>query len=193
MAGVQPVLRAFIAINITPETIAKIGEAVAELKGSLAAVRWVNPGNIHLTLKFLGDIDDSQVESIEAALARQLQPFPRFTIHAKGLGVFPGTRRPRVLWVGLDQPRLVELAATVEAALVPLGFAPEQRGFQPHLTIGRFRQFNDTAKQLAEELERWKNYPFGVSEVDEVTLFQSVLRPGGALHTPLKVIALADR
>jgi 2'-5' RNA ligase len=93
----------------------------------------------------------------------------------------------------LDQPRLVELAATVEAALVPLGFAPEQRGFQPHLTIGRFRQFNDTAKQLAEELERWKNYPFGVSEVDEVTLFQSVLRPGGALHTPLKVIALADR
>jgi 2'-5' RNA ligase len=153
----------------------------------------VNSENIHLTLKFLGNIDESQIDPIGDALARHLNPFSRFVISAKGLGVFPGTRRPRVLWVGLDQPQLTELAATIEAALTPLGFPPEQRGFQPHLTIGRFRQFNISAKKLAEELERWKSYPFGVSNVDEVTLFESVLRPDGALHRPLKVIALADR
>jgi 2'-5' RNA ligase len=187
------VIRAFIAINITPETIAKITDAIAALKRSLADVRWVNSDNIHLTLKFLGNIDGSQSGAIADALAGHLKPFSRFPISAKGLGVFPDTRRPRVLWVGLDQPRLIELAAAVEAALVPLGFPPEQRGFQPHLTIGRFRQFKISAKKLAEELEQWKGHPFGVSNVDQVTLFESVLTPDGALHRPLKTVALADR
>jgi 2'-5' RNA ligase len=187
------VIRAFIAINITPATIEKIGAAIVTLRGSLSDVRWVNLDNIHLTLKFLGNVDESQVDPIGNALARHVKPFSRFDISARGLGVFPGPRRPRVLWVGLDQPQLTELAATIEAALIPLGFPPEQRGFQPHLTIGRFREFNTSAKKLAEELERWKSHPFGVSNVDRVTFFESVLRPDGALHRPLKVIALADR
>jgi 2'-5' RNA ligase len=187
------VIRAFIAVKIAPATIHKIADAAGKLKASITDVRWVNPDNIHLTLKFLGDIDESQIEPIEHALARNLKGFSRFAISAKGLGVFPGPRRPRILWVGLDQPRLVQLARTVEAAVVPLGFPPEQRGFQPHLTIGRFRQFDGSAKELSEQLEHWKSYHFGVSEVDEVTLFRSVLNPGSAHHDPLKVIALADR
>jgi 2'-5' RNA ligase len=187
------VIRAFIAVNIAPATIHKIADAAAKLKASLNGVRWVNPDNIHLTLKFLGDIDEAQIEPIEHAVARGVKGFSRFAISAKGLGVFPGPRRPHVLWVGLDQPRLVQLAGIVEAAVAPLGFAPEQRGFQPHLTIGRFRYFEGSAKKLSEELEHWKSYHFGVSEVEEVTLFRSVLNPGGAHHDPLKVIPLADR
>jgi 2'-5' RNA ligase len=186
------VLRAFVAIKLAPQIIEQIDAAIAKLRTSMAGVHWIDTDNVHLTLKFLGNIEASQVEPIERALAARLKVFSRFTINAKGLGVFPGVRRPRVLWVGIDQPRLAELALSVEAALVPLGFAPEQRGFQPHLTIGRFRQFESSAKQLSGQLERWKNQPFGSCDVREVTLFQSLLKPDGALHNPLRTIALAD-
>ncbi len=150
------------------------------------------PGKVHLTIKFLGDIEPSRVDPIAKALEQALKPFPRFTISAKGLGVFPGLRRPRVLWVGLEGSQLMKLAAKVEAALEPLGFAREERGFQPHLTIGRWRQFGSATKLLAEELERWKSYEFGASDVEAITLFQSELKPDGALHQPLHVIAMAQ-
>ncbi len=152
----------------------------------------MEPDKIHLTVKFLGDIEASRVDAIANALEGALKLFPRFTISAKGLGVFPALRRPRVLWVGLEGGQLVKLAAKVEAALEPLGFAREERGFQPHLTIGRWRQFNGVSKKLAEELERWKTSEFGASQVEALTLFQSVLKPEGALHQPLRVIAIAQ-
>jgi len=187
------VLRAFIAVRIGPPIIARIDTAIRTLRTSIPDVRWVNPENIHLTLKFLGDIEPSQVDAIEQALATSLASFPRFTISVRGLGVFPDVRRPRVLWVGIAEPRLVELAASVEAALVDSGFAPEQRRFQPHLTIGRFRQFGSPAINLSTELKAWENEWFGACDVEQVTLFQSVLQPRGAVHTALMTIPLADR
>ncbi len=185
-------IRAFIAINIDPRIIGEISEAIVQLRRALPEIRWVEPDKIHLTVKFLGDIEPSQIGPIANALEQVLKLFPRFTISAKGLGVFPGLRRPRVLWVGLEGSQLVKLAAKVEAALEPLGFAREERAFQPHLTIGRWRQFDRATKKLAEELERWKRLEFGVSQVEAVTLFQSVLKPDGALHQPLRVIAIAQ-
>jgi 2'-5' RNA ligase len=185
------VIRAFIAINIDPRVLREISEAIVQLRRAVPNVRWVAPDKIHLTIKFLGDIEPTQVDPIANALAQALKLFPRFTISAKGLGVFPGLRRPRVLWVGLEGHQLLKLAAKVEAALEPLSFAPEQRGFQPHLTIGRWRQSDGATKKLTEELERWKRSEFGASRVEAVTLFQSVLKPDGALHQPLRVIAIA--
>ncbi len=185
-------IRAFIAINIDPRIIREISEAIVQLRRAIPEVRWVAPDKIHLTIKFLGDIEPSRVDPIANALEQALKVFPRFTISAKGLGVFPALRRPRVLWVGLEGSQLVKLAAKVEAALEPLGFVPEGRGFQPHLTIGRWRQFDGTSKKLAEELERWKRYEFGVSQVEAVALFQSVLKPDGALHQPLRVVAITQ-
>lgn len=185
-------IRAFIAINIDPPIIREISKTIVQLRRTIPEVRWVAPDKIHLTLKFLGNIELSRVDPIAQALEQALKLFPRFTINAKGLGVFPAVRRPRVLWVGLEGIQLVRLAATVEGAVGPLGFPPEARDFQPHLTIGRWRQFDGPAKNLLEELERWKGYDYGVSKVEAVTLFQSVLKPDGALHQPLRVIAVAQ-
>jgi len=126
------VIRAFIAIEIDPVTASQIAAAIEQLKARSAAIRWVGAGNIHLTLKFLGNIDESKIEPIGAALTDALCPFQRFTINAKGLGVFPNPKRPRVLWVGLVGSRLTELAVVVESALVPLGFAREEKTFTPH-------------------------------------------------------------
>jgi RNA 2',3'-cyclic 3'-phosphodiesterase len=188
------VIRAFIAVEIDPATARRIAAAVQQLKPRIAAIRWVGAGNFHLTLRFLGNIDESRIEAIGSALTDALRPFPRFTINAKGLGVFPNPKRPRVLWVGLVGSHLVSLQAKVESALTPLGFAPEEKSFTPHLTIGRWRQgerADQTAKQtLDQELGKWSEHEFGVSPIEEVILFQSDLKPGGAIYRRLKVVVL---
>jgi 2'-5' RNA ligase len=160
----------------------------------LAGVRWVGSDNFHLTLKFLGNIDESQIEPIGAALIEALRPFPRLTINVKGLGVFPNPKRPRVLWVGLVGSRLALLQSKVESALTPLGFAPDEKIFTPHLTIGRWRQGARAERNLESELGKWCDHEFGTTSMQEVILFQSELKPAGANYHRLKVITLnSDR
>ena len=183
-------IRAFIAVDLDPRVIEKLCQAIGELKRLLPAVRWVSPQNFHLTLKFLGDIDECRVEAISTALVEALCTFSRLSINAKGLGVFPDLRRPRVLWVGLAGNDLTALAARVESALEPLGFAAQQRPFTPHMTIGRWRQYDRAPKSLGEALAGWRNREFGESKVDKVVFYQSVLKPEGATYHKLRVVAL---
>lgn len=185
-------IRAFIAVELDPAIIRNIATAIAQLRPRLDGIRWLAPDNFHLTLKFLGNIDESRLDNLCAALAPQIHPFPRCTINAKGLGVFPDVKRPRVLWVGLTGDGLVDLARRIEASLVPLGFAPEPRGFTPHLTIGRWRQFGRAPKALAAELEQWRGSEFGRSQICEVVLFQSTLKPRGAEYHKLRTFALGS-
>ena len=184
-------IRAFIAIEINPQLVHQISVAVADLKSRIDGIRWVSQTNFHLTLKFLGNIEENKIEPIAQALELALRPFPRFTINAKDLGVFPDLRRPRVLWIGLEGKKLLELASKIETVLDPLGFSPEKRGFQPHLTIGRWRQFDRAPKKLAGLLEKWQGHEFGESTVAEVIFFQSELKREGAIYHPLKVVTLA--
>jgi 2'-5' RNA ligase len=184
------VVRAFIAIEIDPEVVNKICQTIDDLKSRISGIRWLPAANLHLTVKFLGDVAEGQIDAIGAALTVALHPFPRFTINAKGLGVFPDSRRPRILWVGLTGEQLAALAACVESSLLPLGFAPENKNFTPHLTIGRWRQFDRPARTLKQELEKWREYEFGRSTIEQVTLFQSVLKPEGAVYSRLKTVAL---
>lgn len=185
-------IRAFIAVGIDPKTVERISEATDQLKPSIAGIRWVPLTNLHLTVKFLGDVEETTIDLIARALRQHIAPFPRFTINAKGLGVFPDVKRPQVLWVGLEGIHLAELASTVETALKPLGFEPEKRGFKPHLTIGRWRERDKSTAKFIAELERWAGYEFGKSEVRNIILFQSMLRPEGAIHRPLEKILLSD-
>ena len=187
------VIRAFIAVEISPTTVAHILSAIADLKPKLPAVRWVAPANFHLTLKFLGDIEARQLEAIGDVLELAITPFPRCIINAKGLGVFPGLRQPRILWVGFIGDELTQLAERVNTALLPLGFAGETRGFAPHLTIGRWRQPDRRTANLREEIARWRDHDFGATLVDRLILFQSVLKPPGAVHSKLKVFKLNDQ
>jgi RNA 2',3'-cyclic 3'-phosphodiesterase len=186
------VIRAFIAVGIDPKTVERISEATDQLKPSIAGIRWAPLTNLHLTVKFLGDVEETTIDPIARALRQHIAPFPRFTINAKGLGVFPDVKRPQVLWVGLEGIHLAELASTVETALKALGFEPEKRGFKPHLTIGRWRQRDKSTAKFIAELERWAGYEFGKSEVRNIILFQSMLRPEGAIHRPLEKILLSD-
>jgi 2'-5' RNA ligase len=122
-----------------------------------------------------------------------LRPFPRFIINAKGLGVFPDLRRPRILWVGLAGSQLLTLAAQVESALQLLGFVSEKKPFTPHLTIGRWRQFDRPPKTLSEALAHWRDCEFGESIIDKVVLYQSVLKPEGATYQTLKIVSLNEQ
>lgn len=162
-----------------------------ELKDRLDGARWVTKTNLHFTVKFLGNVEEMQIGPIGEALAETLRPFSRFTLNAKGLGVFPDARRARILWVGLRDGELATLAATIDKKMISLGFAPEARNFQPHLTIGRWRRFNASPNKLARELERWKEIEFGQFEVKEVILFHSILKPEGAIYHPLNAVRLA--
>ena len=183
-------IRAFIAVEIDPLVLRKISDAIEQLQPRIQNVRWVPESNLHVTLKFLARIEEAQVDQITSALHEDLRLFSPFVISAKGLGTFPNSRRPHVLWVGLEGTRLGVLAATVERALDPLGFLPEKRAFQPHLTIGRWRESQKAPRQLADELARWRDHNFGDSTVTAVTLFQSILKPHGAEYRALRHIFL---
>ena len=184
-------IRAFIALTLDSKVIEKIADTSTRLRPEISGVRWVAPANFHLTLKFLGGIDESMVEPIEARLREQLRLFPRFSINVKGLGVFPNPKQPRVLWVGLTGDRLVALASKVEAALQQLGFTPETRKFTPHLTIGRWRQTERAPGSLIQQLETWRVYEFGKSNVENVNLIESVLKPKGASYNHLATVPLS--
>ena len=183
-------IRAFIAVEIDQTVIQRITDITRELKPKIPDIRWTSPASWHLTLKFLGAIDEAQIDSIGQALERKLSLFPRCTINAKGLGVFPDASRPRILWVGIEAKPLQALAESVEGALAPFGFEKEKRAFTPHLTIGRWREGKRTSQELEEVLENCKARDFGRSQVEEVKLFQSVLKPAGAEYRPLRSVQL---
>jgi RNA 2',3'-cyclic 3'-phosphodiesterase len=182
------VIRAFIAVDLDPSVIERIYAAIDNLKTRIAAVRWVPKANLHLTIKFLGDIDEMALDPISTALREGLRLFPPCTINAKGLGVFPDLRRPKILWVGLTSNELGRMAEKVESSLLALGFAAEKRLFTPHLTIGRWRQFDRPPQTLAQELGSWREFVFGTCTVEKIILFQSVLKPSGATYNRLATV-----
>lgn len=183
-------IRAFIAVDLDDPVIEKVSNVVEILKPRITEIRWLRKENLHLTLKFLGNIAESQVEPITAALRHPLGLFSPCTISAKGLGVFPDFRRPKILWVGLTGDQLVQLAAEIESALMPLGFTPENRAFTPHLTIGRWREGSRPAKNLRQEIDSLNDFEFGACAVRQIVLFQSVLKPEGASYSELRTIQL---
>jgi 2'-5' RNA ligase len=190
------VIRAFVGVRIDPKIAQKISEVQSQLRQSLTGIRWVAQENLHFTLKFLGGVEEKKIAPIIEAVERAVRPSEPFSLTAGGIGVFPDIRRPRVLWVGLEAQGLKVLAQELETTLKPLGFAPEERAFKPHLTIGRWRKIAGKSQSLEEEIDRWKDQDFGQSMVFEVVLFQSILKPNGAVYSPLLVISLgtqADR
>ncbi len=183
-------MRAFIAIDL-PENIREaLGQKQALLQTSLAQAgaakpnrdsntRWSRPEGIHLTLKFLGEITNVQVKQVTETLDA-FEPFKTFPIEVKGFGFFPGPGRPRVLWAGVEAPPdLVQLARRVEDGMETLGFAREQRDFNPHLTLARFKEPRPLPA-LRSLVEQQNNLSFGHFEASEFFLFESKLSSHGA-------------
>jgi RNA 2',3'-cyclic 3'-phosphodiesterase len=185
-------LRAFVAVE-SPTPLREALRAVqSELVGLGVRVRWTAPERIHLTLKFLGEVPVGHVASLAQALTAAARGHAPFALDAAGLGVFPGLRRPRVIWVGLADRGglLARLQADVEKRLAALGFPAETQRFRGHLTVGRFREGSPPGP-LAEALARWAGRAVGCLEVREIVLFQSLLRPEGPEYTPLARAPLA--
>jgi len=182
-------LRAFIAVEIPLEIRKTVCTATSKLRNEIEAlVRWVPIENMHLTLKFLGDVSPSNVELLSQMLRAELDLFNCFDLHLNGLGSFPSLKRPRVIYIGIQTPAALEaLQRGIEAASSRLGYGSEERGFAPHLTIGRVKQ-NITATEqqiLRRALEATKIDSLGTARVDSVQLFKSDLRPAGSFYTPL--------
>lgn len=182
-------LRAFIAVEIPAEIQQKIHRETSNLrKGIDSLVRWVPPQNMHLTLKFLGDVSPNSLEFIKQMLRTEAENVPCFDIHLAGLGAFPNLKRPRVLYVGIQAPAALEaLARGIESASRRLGYEAEERPFSAHLTLGRVRQNANAAEQqqIRRAIEGTQVDLPGTARVDSVHLFKSDLNPGGSVYTRL--------
>lgn len=186
-------IRAFIAIEL-PEALRQklsaVGQQIQAQAGEPArrAVRWVPAGNMHLTLKFLGEVSSANLKTLARMLEAEAGRHAPFTFTVGGLGAFPNTRRPRVVWIGSEAPPdLGALQHAIDLETQRLGYPGEDRPYSPHLTLGRINQNAqpDAVAQLARVLGEMKVGLLGEVSVDAVHLFQSDLRPTGSVYTSL--------
>ena len=182
-------LRAFIAVELPLEIRQTVCGATSKLRNEIGAlVRWVPIENMHLTLKFLGDVSPSNVDMLSQMLRAEMDLFNCFDLRLNGLGSFPNLKRPRVIYIGIQAPAGLEaLQRGIESAARRLGYGSEERGFSPHLTIGRVKQ-NVTATEqqtIRRALEGTKIDALGTARVNSVELFKSYLRPTGSVYTRL--------
>jgi len=184
-------MRAFVAVKVAEWIRRKLVGVQDELRRTEADVKWVEDANLHITLKFLGWIDDAAVTNLKGLLAAEALRWPRLRLDYAGVGTFPERGAPRVVWAGCtgDVAKLGELAAAVEGAAEQMGVPREDRPFKPHLTIGRVKSPRNL-KQLQAALEPFRATAFGADEVGEFILFESTLRPQGPIYTPQAVFGL---
>ena len=190
-------LRAFIAVELPPDVKAGLAGPVRELQRDCRAAglsaSWSRPEGWHLTLKFLGAVGPDQLEPITRRLPEAVARHSPFTLRLLGFGAFPSAERARVLWIGIEEDEgkamLAALARDVEAALAELGWPPEARLFNPHLTLARIKQPRHLP-QLVELLERWRAERLATVAVNQVVLMKSQLQPGGSVYTPVALFPL---
>jgi len=182
-------IRTFIALELPASVHQELAGIISHLKQQLpGGIRWVPAANIHITLKFLGDVSRSNLADIEQAVGLVVNRHAAFDIRLEALGAFPNLRRPRVIWIGIQAPdTLAAMAREIEQALDKLGYPPEGRPFSPHLTLGRIAQ--DTQPQelasISRVLSGQKIAIAAPVRMEQVTIFQSVLKPSGSIYTPL--------
>lgn len=184
-------IRSFVALELSEEVREQLVALLERLRGTSAAVKWVEPENLHLTLKFLGEVPEEQIELVVETLKAIAQATKPFSFTVKGVGGFPDLRRPRVLWVGVEavQP-LIRLQQLVEKAMEQLGFAPEGRAYHPHITIGRVKAMVGM-ERVKEILSEYANAKFGEVFASRLTLFRSDLSREGPTYTPLAKLNFA--
>ena len=184
-------MRLFVAVNLPADERRSIYQAMAPLRDLGAPVKWVAEENLHVTLRFLGEVPEEQAGPIGESLAQAVTAVRPFDVTLGGVGAFPDLGDPRVLWLGVERhPALELLANDVEKTLQGFGFEPELRPFQPHLTIGRLKK--DAARHSARGLEapaREMAYS-GMVAVEAIDLMVSKPGPGGSAYRVLRHASL---
>ena len=187
----MPPLRSFIAIELPPHIRVSLERITSQLKTAATDVRWVKTDDIHLTLKFLGAIEEERVPEIAGCIEQCIAGILPFTISVRCLGAFPNDHNPQVIWIGVvdEGGRLSIIQQALEIALARIGFKSEKRPFAPHLTLGRLK--SPRGKEAARKgIEDFKYADCGSYEVGTICLFKSDLKPSGAVYTILKSFSL---
>lgn len=176
-------IRAFVALDLPAPTRQRLAELGAALRPRVPDLRWVDPRNVHLTLRFLGDASPRALRVVEERLRAAGAACPPLEAPVRGLGVFPDRGSPRVLWLGVDLPApALDLQRSCERAAVEAGFPREDRPFRSHLTLGRWREGGGRPDLPEVDL--------GLARLETLALFRSDLHPRGPTYTPLLTVRL---
>lgn len=178
-------MRLFVALSIPLDVRENLAALIQNLRRADAQPRWVNSENLHVTLKFIGEVESEKVPAICEALAaiRVAQPVK---IEFRNVGFFPNPRRPSVVWIGIEgPPSLAVLAAEVNRVLASIAIPREEKPFVPHLTIARFKE-NRLSPALQAEIEEWNDHNYGSFTTREIHLIESRLKSSGAEYTTLR-------
>jgi len=191
-------MRTFVAIEIPEPLKLNLDRSVEEIRSGLkdGLIRWVRLESIHLTLKFLGEIEQEQARAIHEILDQVAGRFSRFSLEIAGLGCFPNWTRPRIVWVGFKPAggELLRLQSELEGRFEKIGFERDQRGYHPHLTLGRVHKglSGSDVKQISRWAQEAQIGTVGRFEADAISLIRSVLHPDGATYSNLHVARLAS-
>ncbi len=184
-------IRAFIALPLSPSIKKKISQLQNHLGKLNCPVRWTNPENIHITLKFLGNITSQQILLLKETLKHIQTVTDSFEIQLSELGAFPNRKNPRILWINITQGscEIIQIAQSIEDQLKDLGFVQSVKSFAPHITIGRIRDLQRTRK-LSHTIKNQIIPPDCQDTINEILLFKSNLSSKGPIHTKLFGIKL---
>ncbi len=182
--------RIFVAVELEPTLHQAVVELQHDLEAAGARIRWIKPGQLHFTLRFLGEITPAQVALVKVATREATSGIGPFTIVLKQLGAFPSFQRPQVVWVGVEDgaAEMEALAARLEARLAHHRFPPEERPFKPHLTLARIRdarQWGDVVRALTQ----FRDIAVGSQQVRAVTVMESQLTPGGPVYARVEEVS----
>jgi len=184
-------MRIFISVELPDSVKEKTAELIKELKGIETDIKWVDPKNLHITLKFLGWIEEKQFDNLTALATSAVSGSGSFKAIFRDLGTFPEGKSPRVVWVGAVEggDKLCILAKVLEEKLSKAGFKAEEKTFKPHITIGRIKD-KKGVDNIKEKIIQFKNTAFGEMTVDRVFIMKSTLTPGGPIYEKIKEIKL---
>jgi 2'-5' RNA ligase len=185
-------MRLFVGLAISQELRESLASLIQGLRQADSSPRWVNPANLHVTLKFIGEVPQEKLAPITEALTAVHITEP-LELQLRGLGFFPNARRPAVAWVGMEPAEpLARLACEIDRSLAAVGIQREERPFVPHLTIARFKHTR-VSPTLAEQIEKQKTRILGSLAVTEFHLIESKLKSSGAEYTTLRSFPFANR
>ncbi|MDZ7617572.1 MAG: RNA 2',3'-cyclic phosphodiesterase [Patescibacteria group bacterium] len=179
--------RTFIAVEMDESVLGSAARLIRSLAKSQADVKWVEPHNLHLTLKFLGEVPLEEIHAVCKAVGRGAAGVEPFRLDLVGIGAFPNIERPRTLWLGADEGQvpMAALQQAVEHALKKLGYPPEGRKFKTHLTLGRVRRAGPGIARLTELLAQHASFQAGATVIEQVTVFASELTREGPVYSVL--------
>ena len=185
-------MRLFLAVDIEEDVKSGITRTIEKLKGKNGAVKWVKPENIHVTLYFFGEVAEKEYLSLQQLLTKALTAIHPFSVSVKGVSGFPSLSRPRVLWVGINNPtkELETIYLLVDKHLQEstIGINRDTKPYTPHVTIARIKGPFD--RDIFQTLSSYGEHEFGSFQVNNVILYRSILRREGPLYEPMKIYEL---